>query len=214
MMAVRTRRVVALACVALAMSACSVLPDKKPVTVYQLPNPVSPVTAMPGEPGSSVAASGIAGKALRVNTPVAGPTLNSDRILVSPAQYQVMAYKGVRWHDLAPRIVRNQLALQLRAINVWNVVTTDDTTARASYLLGGELLDFQVQERSGNREVTIRFEATLIDADTNRVVAARPFKVIQPVQGQEFDRVIEAFGQATQQLGAEVAAWLAQAAAR
>lgn len=202
--------VLAWAATALMLSACSVLPEKKPVTVYQLPLP--PISAQAGfaRPDKVPEPSTAERRVLRVNTPVASPTLNSDRILVSQAPYQVMAYQGVRWNDQVPGIVRNQLVQMLRASNQWQAVTTDATTARANYHLGGELTDFQVYERDGHRQVRIRLDATLTHAQTNRIIAAFPFSVSRTVDGTEFDAVIGAFGDAASQLGNDVARWVAR----
>lgn len=190
--------------VLLTLSACSVLPEKTAVTVYQLPLRLT--AAEPGSTGSG--AQPVSNRVLRVNTPAASPTLNSDRILVSQAPYQVMAYQGIRWDDQVPRLMRNQLVQALTANGQWQAVITDSSTARASYQLGGELLDFMVYEVAGQREVSIRFDATLMDVDNNRIVAAHPFSVTQAVKGAGFDPVVEAFANANARLGAEVASWL------
>ena len=198
------------AATALMLSACSVLPEKKPVTVYQLPLP--PISAQAGltRPDKVSEPFAVEHRVLRVNTPVASPTLNSDRILVSQAPYQVMAYQGVRWNDQVPGIVRNHLVQMLRASHQWQAVTTDATTARAGYHLSGELTDFQVYERDGHREVRARFDATLTHAQTNRIIAAFPFSVSRTVDGAGFDPVIGAFGDAASELGNEVARWVAR----
>ena len=187
------------------LGACSVLPDKPPVSVYQLPSSLP----VPSLSHSQEGVSGDFQATIRVTTPAANPTLSGDRILVSRARYQVMAYKGVRWQDQVPRMVRNRLVQALKSSEGWQAVTTENSTARVSFQLGSELMQFQVLDNDGQRKVHVWLDATLIDSRLNRVVGARPFQVESRVEGDDFDAVVVAFGSAADQLGIAVAKWLA-----
>lgn len=186
------------------LTACSVIPQQAPVTVYQLPLPIATASTPHATAQTALL------PAIRVITPSASPTLNSDRILVSQSPNQLLAYQGVRWHDMAPRIVRNHLAQALKNNNRWQAVTTDDNNALASYQLGGELHAFQVFDNTGERKVVIRFDATVVNTESNRVMAARAFELTEAVTGQDFEAVVKTFGQATDRLGQQLAQWLTQ----
>ena len=201
----RVFKVYFLTAMMLAVSACSVLPERPAMTVYRLPLLPAPTT------NEASATSGQVGDnrpSLRVLTPSSGALLNSDRILVSQSSHQVSAYKGVRWHDQMPRIVRDQLVQALKNQGEWPVVVTDGTSTRVRYQLASELIDFQVYESTSGREIKVRVDATLIDVDKNHAVAARQFVVTEPVRGEDFDRVIQSFATATERLGKDVAMWL------
>ena len=187
------------------LGACSVLPEKAPVTVYQMPSYLNTLPRTAPEANLTPAN---ARATIRVATPSASPTLGGDRILVSQSPYQIMAYKGVRWHDQAPRLVRNRLVQAFKSSGHWQAVTTDNSTARVAYQLVTELIEFQVLERDGTRKVNVRMDATLIDASRNQVVAAQPFYIESRVNRDDFGAVVEAFGKATDQLGTEVSSWL------
>ena len=209
--------------VILAGAGCSVLPEKAPLTVYKLPMPsamppVSHAVALKNsDSASSIGIEPTARKgmtehasdnSIRILMPTSTALLNSDRILVSRSAYQVSAYKGVRWQDQIPRMLRLHLAQALKTNGRWQAVITDGNTVRTGYQLAGELLDFQVYEDAEGRLVKVAFDATLINVNENRVVAARPFLVNQPVTGPDFDQVIASFGKATERLGSEVNAWV------
>lgn len=220
------RRVLKL-CVAtavlLAGAGCSVLPEKAPLTVYKLPLPlaipaISHAAALKNTDSvSSIGIDPMASKgntehasdnSIRILMPTSTALLNSDRILVSRSAYQVSAYKGVRWQDQIPRMLRLHLAQALKNNGRWQAVITDGNTARTRYQLAGELLDFQVYEDAEGRAVKVGFDATLINVNDNRVIAARLFLINQPVTGPDFDQVIASFSTATERLGSEVNAWV------
>ncbi len=58
--------------------------------------------------------------------------------------------------------------------------------------------------------VVIRLDAQLADGQSQRVLASRRFEIRQPSQGREVDQVVNAFGQATDELGRQLLEWLAQ----
>ncbi|MDO3386274.1 ABC-type transport auxiliary lipoprotein family protein, partial [Gilvimarinus sp. SDUM040013] len=78
-------------------SACSILPTSEPVDLYRLPvNQVSR-SAPPLD------------WSLRLNKPLASEVLAGPRIAVIPQGNVVSSYKGARWSDPAPMLLRNRL---------------------------------------------------------------------------------------------------------
>ncbi|MBC2769457.1 ABC-type transport auxiliary lipoprotein family protein [Pusillimonas minor] len=209
------------------LTACSVLPEQAPVTVYQLPLPASNASSQNSAAANPASGVGAASKSslispnpsrtefasIRINTPAASPTLNGTRILVSQAPYQVMAFQGVRWYDAAPRIVRNHVSQALKNGQQWQAVTTDDANVSSRYQLGGELHAFQVDAASNPRRVLVHIDATLVDTFDNKVIASQSFAISKPVPDAGFDSVIATFGEATRQLGLDIARWAAQSVA-
>ncbi|OXR49340.1 hypothetical protein PuT2_05870 [Pusillimonas sp. T2] len=203
-----------------ALTACSVLPEQPPVTVYELPLLTASASSQNSNAPSTTPGTGALGRSssavqaelpsIRINTPASSPTLNGTRILVSQAPYQVMAYQGVRWYDAVPRLVRNHVSQAFKSKQQWQAVTTDDANVSARYQLGGELYAFQVDAASNPRRVLVHFDATLVDTFDNKVIASRSFALSRPVPNAEFDSVIETFGEATRQLGQDVAQWATQ----
>jgi cholesterol transport system auxiliary component len=182
------------------LSSCSILPKAETLDIYQLPP-------------SSIARSAQAGslpRALRIATPHSNQVTDSMRVLVRRQDNRISAYKGIRWSDPAPILLRDQLAEAFRTDGRFSSVSSGNNNLMADLELGGDLTAFQVEYKNGIPAVNIRFYATLVQSGRNRIVATRSFEIIEPVQGREISEVIAAFGRATDRLAAEVIDWTLQ----
>ena len=93
----------------LMLAACSILPKAEPQAVYRLPS----ATTTPAKP--TTAAGDIRLRALRIATPYANRSIDSERILVLPEGDVIKSYAGVRWSDAAPLLWRDRLLEAFRA---------------------------------------------------------------------------------------------------
>lgn len=184
-----------LAATLLSLGACSILPEQAPSDVYRLP------TALPA---SNVTAP--VSWSLRVVRPKSSETLDSPRIAVIPQGNVISSYKGARWSDPAPVLLRNRLADAFYRDGRIQSISTDDSNLQADFELGGELQAFQSEYRGAAIEVVIRLDARLAD-DRQRIVASRRFEVDQPVADKQVSAVVSAFGQASDTLAAQVLQW-------
>lgn len=181
------------------LSACSVLPQAEPVRVFLLPGaPVAPSTT-PSTQGDL---------ALRVHTPQASRMLASPRIAVVPQGHQLSAYQGARWADPAPQLLRDRLIEALRASGRLASVSSDDSNLQADLELIGDLRAFQSVYQDGTPQVLIRLDATLVDSVSRRGLASRHFEIRQPSTDAQLDSVVEAFGQASDELSRQLLAWV------
>lgn len=106
-------------------SACSILPQGEPVDIYRLP--VSQVArgASPQE------------WSLRLNKPLASEALAGPRIAVIPQGDVISSYKGARWSDPVPMLVRNRLLDGFQRDGRVQRLSADDSNLQADYELGG-----------------------------------------------------------------------------
>lgn len=203
---IRRIRLMSLAAMALALSACSVLPKSETLTVYQLP--FTPSTQKPQ------AATGKENRlplSLRIATPYSGQAIDSTRVLVAPQGSQISAYSGARWSDPAPILIRNRLARAFRADGRFASVSIDhDAGSDSDFELGGDLSAFQAVYENGAPVVHIHYDAMLIQSASHRSVATHRFNATESVHGKEVPEVIEAFGRAADRLSAEVLEWALQ----
>jgi cholesterol transport system auxiliary component len=182
------------------LSSCSILPKAETLEIYQLPS-------------SSVQHSAQANSlpwALRIATPHSSQATDSMRVLVLRQDNRISAYKGIRWGDPTPVLLRDQLAEAFRTDGRFSSVSSGNNNLVADLELGGDLTAFQVEYKNGIPAVNIRFYATLVQSGRNRIVATRSFEIVEPVQGREIPEVIAAFGRATDRLAAEVIDWTLQ----
>lgn len=182
------------------LSSCSILPKAEKLEIYQLPS-------------SSIPRSARAGSlqwALRITTPHSSQLTDSMRVLVLRQDTQISAYKGIRWSNPAPILLRDKLAEAFRTDGRFSSVSSGNNNLMADLELGGDLTAFQVEYKNGIPAVNIRLYATLVQSGRSRIVATRSFEIIEPVQGREIPEVIATFGRATDRLAAEIIDWTLQ----
>lgn len=177
------------------LGACSILPKQEPSDVYRLPTAQTSSKAAAPTPWS-----------LRVAKPKSSETLDSPRIAVIPQGDVISSYKGARWSDPAPVLLRNRLTDAFYRDGRVQSISTDDSNLQADFELGGELQAFQSEYRGQAIEVLIRLDARLAD-DHQRIVASRRFEVRQPVADKQVSAVVAGFGQASDTLTAQVLQW-------
>lgn len=183
--------------VLMALSGCSVLPKAAELDVYSLPAQVQ-----------SDKADHRLNKTLRINKPVTSPLFDSSHIVVVPETHRVSVYKGVRWSDRAPALLRDRLIEALRQRDMLAAVVSDETQASVDLVLAGELRAFQSEYRDGRAVARIRLHVSLLQGDGRRILASRGFEVVEPAHNEEIRAIVEAFGVAGDRLSSEVAGWL------
>ena len=123
---------VLLAAALLSLGACSILPEQAPSDVYRLP------TASTVSKGTSPVS-----WSLRVVRPKSSEALDSPHIAVIPEGNVISSYKGARWSDPAPVLLRNRLTDAFYRDGRVQSISTDDSNLQADFELGGELQRFR-----------------------------------------------------------------------
>lgn len=185
------------------LGGCAILPKGEAPNVYLLPATTAAVTAPHGGLSES----------LRIATPQATRTLDSARIAVVPQGNVITAYQGARWSDRAPRLLRDRLLDAFRSDGRFAALSSDGAQLQADLELTGDLRAFQTEYVQGVPVVVIRYDVQLVQDRTQKILATHRFAIRQPVAGKEVPQVVAAFGQATDQLAAQVIAWVAANAA-
>ena len=147
-------------------TACSVLPQAESLTYYQLPAVALTAQQAPASHKNLI---------IQMNRPHAERLLASSRITVLPQGNELSAYKGVRWSDDAPALLRNRLADALRDAAQFRAVVLDSESVIADWELGGSLSAFQVEYVQGTPRVQIQFYALLRDQASGQVIQTRRF---------------------------------------
>ena len=177
-------------------SACSILPQSEPVDIYRLPVKQASHSATPVD------------WSLRLNKPLASETLAGPRIAVIPQGDVLSSYKGARWSDPVPLLVRNRLLDGFQRDGRVQRLSADDSNLQADYELAGELQAFQSEYRDGGAvEVVIRYDARLVQGRSQRILASKRFEVRQPLADTQVSAVVAGFGAASDQLAGQVVNW-------
>ncbi|MBC7210114.1 ABC-type transport auxiliary lipoprotein family protein [Pseudomonas mosselii] len=178
------------------VSACSILPQSEPVDIYRLPVNQSARAAAPLD------------WSLRLNKPLTSEALAGPRIAVIPQGDVISSYKGARWSDPTPMLVRNRLLDGFQRDGRVQRLSADDSNLQADYELGGELQAFQSEYHPGGAvEVVIRYDARLVQGRSQRILASKRFEVRQVLGEQQVPAVVAGFGAASDQLARQVIDW-------
>jgi len=180
------------------LSACSILPKSEPSDVYRLPSAQSGASASHVTPHR---------RSLRLTKPQASEALNSPKIAVIPQGDLISSYKASRWSDPAPVLLRNRLLDGFQRDGRVPLLSTDDSNFQADLELGGNLQAFQTEYQGTNASVVVRLDAVLVRGYDQRLLASRRFEVRQPLSDAKVPAVVTGFGQASDQLTAQVVNW-------
>lgn len=183
-------------------SACSILPKAENAEVYRLPASTAASSAAP------------VSWSLRVNKPITSEVLDVPRIAVVPQGNVVSTYKGARWTDPAPALLRNRILDAFQRDGRVPRLSADDSNLQSDFELVGELQAFQSEYTAQGIEAVIRFDARLVDGRTQRILASRRFDVRQPVADKAVPAVVNGLGQATDQVMAQLLDWTVAQAGR
>lgn len=178
------------------LSACTILPETEPLTIYQLP-----------PPSQETGVSQLSLPTLRINTPQAGFAQSGPRILVNPEGDQLSTYKGARWTDPAPVLVREHLARAFRYRVSPTQISTDEQALHAEVHLGSDLRSFQVVYGAAGPVAVIDLDARLIQPKSREIIAARRFLIEQPLENVQVPYVVKAFKLASDELARQMINW-------
>jgi len=177
-------------------SACSILPQAENADVYRLP---AAATAR--------SAAAPVNWSLRVNKPITSDALNVPRIAVVPQGNVLSSYKGARWTDPAPALLRNRILDAFQRDGRVPRLSADDSNLQSDFELVGELQAFQSEYTTQGIDVVIRLDARLVDGRSQRMIASRIFEVRQPQADKAVPAVVAGLGQATDKLTAQLLDW-------
>ncbi|SDR83905.1 cholesterol transport system auxiliary component [Pseudomonas sp. Z003-0.4C(8344-21)] len=179
------------------LGACSILPQAEPSDVYRLPAAPAPASANALTQSWS----------LRLNKLQASEALNRPSIAVIPQGDVISSYKGSRWSDPAPVLLRNRLLDGFQRDGRVTLLSTDDSNFQADLELGGSLQAFQTEYQGAQASVVVRVDALLVRGYDQRILASRRFEERQPLSAVQVPAVVAGFGQASDRLTAKVVAW-------
>jgi cholesterol transport system auxiliary component len=187
------------------LSACSILPEGRPVDIYRLPSSL----AAPDHDAARSAALG----SVRVLRPSTGNLLSGRRIMVVPDDLRVSVYADAAWADTVPALMRERLADALRADNRFDAISTDEHSLRAAFEIDTDLRAFQSEYRSVMPDALVRIDAHLVDAGSRRIVASRSFDARVRADDAQLAAVVTALGKAADDVAMALAAWAADTVA-
>ena len=178
------------------MSACSVLPERVPADLFQLP------------PSSlSASSDGPALSGLRIDTPATSDALGGSRVLVMTTDNSFQAYPDARWAAPAALLWRDWLLDAFWRDGRTTALSTSSDGLEAQVELGGMLRALHHDRSNGQSLAMVSYDARLIDVESRRIIASRRFEVSEPLTGDDVAAVVSALGAAADRLAEDLIQW-------
>ncbi|CAH0197535.1 ABC-type transport auxiliary lipoprotein family protein [Stenotrophomonas lactitubi] len=192
-------RLLLAASLATLLGGCSILGsgDKNPVTLY---SPDVQVKVDPSWPQADWQ--------LVLAKPSAARMVDSPRINVRPTPSELEIYKGASWAQPATDMIEDTLLRGFEDSGRIHGVARVAAGIRADYKLSTDIRRFESDyQGQATPTVVIEINAKLIDVTSQRVVADRTFRQLQPVGSTDVSAVAAAFERGLQQVAQDVVGW-------
>lgn len=179
-----------------ALMSCSVLPERVPTNLYQLPpSTLAAATTTPVLNG------------LRIATPATADSLGGTRILAMVGNNSFQAYPDARWTAPVPQLWRDWLLDAFWRDGRVSELSASSDGLQASVELSGMLRALHNEYRDGSAQALIQYDAQLVNTATRQIISSQRFEAREPVAGTSAEQLVEALGVAADRIAAEVIAW-------
>jgi cholesterol transport system auxiliary component len=189
------QRLLLIAC--LLPMACSVLPERTPVDLYQLPP--SSLTQQ--------GATTVSLDSLRIARPSTSDALGGTRILILADDNSFRAYADSRWSAQVPTLWRDWLLDAFWRDGRVPQLSASADGLQAQFELNGMLRAFHVEENNGRLVAVIRYDANLVETANRQIVSSQRFEARETVTGTSTAAAVRALGMAADQLAVELIQW-------
>jgi cholesterol transport system auxiliary component len=181
------------------LGSCTVLPEREPVELYQLP---------PSTMAASSAAPITGG--LRLMMPESSDALSGSRLLILAENNSFQAYPAARWSAPVPQLWRDWLLDAFWRDGRFAGLSTDSAGLQSALTLSGMLRALHTETINGQASVVILFDAQLINTARREIIASRRFEAREALNRNDAPAAASALGVAADRLAAELIAWAAQ----
>lgn len=146
---------------------------------------------------------------LVVLRPLASDALDSERVAVRPLSDVMQVYKGALWTDPAPDLLQTALVRAFEDSGKIIAIGREQSGARGAFALQIDMRQFEAVYTDAGRppSVVVNLQARLFERPSNRVLAAKPFRVSVPASSAKIPDVIAAFDGATTQALSDIVGW-------
>ena len=147
---------------------------------------------------------------LSVTSPLAARMLDSSRIVVRPSPHELQVYKDASWAKRPSDMLEDALLRALEDSGRIPAVARQGSGVSADYKLVLDLRRFEAAyaQPGAMPAATIEFNAKLLHASDQQVVATRTFLHAQPAASTAVPDVVAAFEQALGAISHELAGWV------
>lgn len=152
---------------------------------------------------------------LLVEDPTAIGPLDSDRIALKPARFELKYFAGARWTDRAPRMLRHLAVAAFENSGRVRSVTDQALGLPTDYGLLLELRDFQAEYAEGRSapDIHVRLKAVLVRKSPVSIVGTRIFDLRITAADGNMKTVVKTFNTALDRVLVQLIDWVTETAA-
>ncbi|MGD9868170.1 MAG: ABC-type transport auxiliary lipoprotein family protein [Hyphomicrobiales bacterium] len=148
---------------------------------------------------------------LVVNEPTAVRSLETDRIMVKPANEQIAYYKGAAWGDRLPRLLQARMVESFQNAGLVSGVGSRGDRIDADLELATQVQSFQVEVGSaGGAEAHATLHAKVVDGQRGRIIASRSFESRVKTSPDDVGQMVVSLNQAFDSVLREMVPWVAK----
>jgi len=180
------------------LSSCTVLPERDPVELYQLPPSTITANSAAPIPGG-----------LRLMMPESSDALGGSRLLILAENNSFQAYPAARWSAPIPQLWRDWLLDAFWRDGRFAGLSTDSAGLQSGLTLSGMLRALHTETLNGQASVIIRFDAQLINTARREIIASKRFEAREPLISNDASSAASTLGIAADRLANELITWAA-----
>ncbi|MDP2283729.1 MAG: ABC-type transport auxiliary lipoprotein family protein [Pseudohongiella sp.] len=180
------------------MAACTVLPEREPVDLFQLPPSAIRAHSSPQLTGG-----------LRLMIPESSDALGGSRLLILTENNNFQAYPGARWTAPIPQLWRDWLLDAFWQDGRFASLSTDSAGLQSELSLNGMLRALHTETINGRATAVVRFDALLISSARREIVASKRFETRESLSSNTAAASVAALGVAADRLAIELISWAA-----
>jgi cholesterol transport system auxiliary component len=175
---------------------CSVLPERTPVDLYQLP------------PSSLTNVTDTASiTSLRIARPTTSDALGGTRILILGPDHSYQAFADTRWAAPVPTLWRDWLLDAFWRDGRVAQLSASADGLQAQFELSGMLRAFHVEQYGGRSVAVIRYDASLIDTQNRQIISSERFEARESFDNTSAASAVRALGLAADKLAVDLVQW-------
>lgn len=180
------------------MVSCTVLPEREPVDLFQLPPSAISASASTQVTGG-----------LRLMIPESSDALGGSRLLILTESNNFQAYPGARWTAPIPQLWRDWLLDAFWKDGRFAGLSTDSAGLQSELALNGMLRALHTETIDGQAMAVVRFDALLINPARREIIASNRFEAREPLIINDAATSAAALGIAADRLAQELIDWAA-----
>lgn len=180
------------------LSSCTVLPEREPVELYQLPPSTMATSSAAPIPGG-----------LRLMMPESSDALSGSRLLILAENNSFQAYPAARWSAPIPQLWRDWLLDAFWRDGRFAGLSTDSAGLQSELTLSGMLRALHTETINGQTSVIIRFDAQLINTARREIIASHRFETRELLSRNDAASAASTLGIAADRLANELITWAA-----